>query len=576
MMERINFLWDSEEVYERWKQSLGRRPKEYIRDLNLELIFDEIDSISSFIDFSYHKNLFLYPCSELSTILYRQRIIKELYENPDLFQTSKEFTFMLRDIHKKLKTVNTSYDELKKKIFLLQLFYEFICKLQDYQNKFNNLISQSSFFIRLADYLSACVNSEYMKEAARLLEDLLPRLDSLYSFNIILNKKEEHQIFSAAVFDAEAAPDTCSGCAGESFGKGLAARLSNKAERKFQERMDKELSNKQENEGSPDFSERLLALSRFILEDYDFEIPIYQDIDITALDKELQIRVINKAPELISEIDRLYEQYKDFAFYNFFDMASDLIFYISYIEFMNRYEEAGFYFSLPKPSESRQQLSIEEAYDLSLGINRYKSIKTNNLVANSCSFDEKNRIFILTGANQGGKTTFVRSIGIIQCLFQIGVYVPAKSACLSIANQVYTHFSQADEAAIGAGRFEKELGMLQNLLADIKENDIFLLNEPFTSTQRSIAVVLLVHALQELGRKKCYGGLVTHFFEIAKRLTAQPFFSLVALVKEDEGGLVRTYRIEKKPAENKSHAGDIARKCGVSYRQLTESIMSRL
>lgn len=560
MTERLNFLWDSKDAYDKWKQSIGKRSNEYIKDLNLELIFEEICSISSFSDFSNHKNIFFYPCSDLSTIRYRQSIIKELYENEKLFVTCKEFTFMLRDIQRKLKTANSSSDELKKKIYILQLYHEFQNNLRVFHGRFNKLASKNSIFGKLADYISAYARSEYMAEEVRRLGCLLSRLDGLYSFEIILNKKEEHQIFSAAVFDPEDGADFCK----VNNGKGL--NIST----------DGGLYKTAEGERRISFSDRLKAASEFILEDYDFDIRIYQDIDITALDKELQIRAVNKDPDILDEIDGCYLNHKDFFFYDFFNMADDLIFYISYIEFMRLYEEAGFYFTLPVHSADGRHISIEGAYDLSLGINRYKSIKCYNLVANSCSFDENNRIFILTGANQGGKTTYLRSIGIIQCMYQTGVYVPAASACLSVANQVYTHFSQADDAAVGAGRFEKELVLLQRILAEIKANDIFLLNEPFTSTQRSIAVVLLAHALLELGNKGSYGGMVTHFYEILKRLPASPYYSLVTLVNENESFCERTYRIEKRPADNKSHAGDIARKCGVGYTQLLENIKVRL
>lgn len=559
MTERLNFLWDSKDAYDKWKQSIGKRSNEYIKDLNLEMIFEEICSISSFSDFSNHKNIFFYPCSDLSTIRYRQSIIKELYENEKLFVTCKEFTFMLRDIQRKLKTANSSTDELKKKIYFLQLYHEFLNELRDFHGRFMKLALKNSIFGRLADYIAAYTQSEDMAEGERKLDCLLSRLDELYSYEIILNKKAEHQIFSAAVFDAENGV----GCCEVNSGKGLNTSTDGRVYKTA------------EGEGRISFSDRLKIASEFILEDYDFDIRIYQDVDITALDKELQIRAVNKSPDILDEIEDCYLSYKDFSFYNFFNMADDLIFYISYIEFMRLYEEAGFYFTLPVHSADGQ-ISIEGAYDLSLGINRYKSIKCNNLVANSCSFDENNRIFILTGANQGGKTTYLRSIGIIQCLYQTGVYVPAASVCLSIVNQVYTHFSQADDAAIGAGRFEKELALLQRILAEIKANDIFLLNEPFTSTQRSIAVVLLAHALLELGKKGCYGGMVTHFYEILKRLPASPYYSLVTLVNENESFCERTYRIEKRPADNKSHAGDIARKCGVGYTQLLENIKVRL
>ena len=135
MSERINFLWDSNVSYNEWKQSVTKRPQEYIEDLNLEHIFNELNSISSFIDFSIHKNTFSYPCSRLSTIRYRQSIIKALYESKWLHKTIKEFTVALRDIHKKLIDVNKTRDEVKKRIFFLQMYRELLYKLQYFYNE---------------------------------------------------------------------------------------------------------------------------------------------------------------------------------------------------------------------------------------------------------------------------------------------------------------------------------------------------------------------------------------------------------------------------------------------------------
>lgn len=577
MLRRMNFLWDSNETYSEWKLSLNKRPKEFIEDLNLEQIFEELNSISSFIDFSMHKNIIMYPCTALSTILYRQSIIKALYESIKLHKSVKDFTIMLRDVHKKLITVNQTKDEVKKKIYYLQLYHEFLYKLQEFYNEFESIIPENSIFNELTAFLSEYVLPNHILEARECLTQLLSKLEQSYSFHIILNKKEEQAIYSAAIDDS-IKPDNNS--ISDNLRGNLSYNFSGNLNNKFRNnRGDNQNTNFNTNHNDSiniNFTDNLLAISQFILEDYDFNVSVYQDVDITAFDKELQNRVMNKAPEVSADINRIYSQYKDFPFSDFFDMSDELIFYITFIDFIRLYEQAGFYFTLPQHNPDSSMLSVEEAYDLSLGINRYRNNKSNDVVSNSYRFDEQNRIFILTGANQGGKTTFLRSIGIIQCLYQIGVYVPARSACLCIVSQVYTHFSRADEASYSAGRFEQELIMLQQLLADIKPNDMFLLNEPFTSTQRSIAVVLLKQALIELGRQSCFGGLVTHFFEITNRLTGQPFFSLVTLVNQDDCFSERTYRIAKRPPDNKSHADDIARKCGVTYEQLIKDIKTIL
>ena len=207
---------------------------------------------------------------------------------------------------------------------------------------------------------------------------------------------------------------------------------------------------------------------------------------------------------------------------------------------------------------------------MTLGINLYRNNRGCRVVPNNYSFDEKKNVFILTGSNQGGKTTFIRSVGLIQCLAQVGMFVPCRRASLKMAEQIHTHFSREDESGASVGRFEQELQRIHEILANMKDGSMILLNETFTSTQRTVAVVLLRRLLQEMDRRHCCGGLVTHFYEVCDGLEGDSFYSLVTEVAGDGESKERTYRIREGESFRYSFAKDIAVKCGVTYEGLME------
>ena len=108
-----------------------------------------------------------------------------------------------------------------------------------------------------------------------------------------------------------------------------------------------------------------------------------------------------------------------------------------------------------------------------------KSIEQ-TIVANTFSYDENGRFYIVTGPNHGGKSIFAYSIGMTQALFQLGLFVPAKSAVLSPVTNIYTHFPSSDENNYGKGRLESECARLGAIMNKLCDTDLLLMDESTT------------------------------------------------------------------------------------------------
>lgn len=521
----FSLLWEDEESYREWRGNLYARDKGYIDDLNLRFVYEEICRAGRFGEQYDFAEVFLYPCARVSTVVFRQRIMERLYQDTFLNEAAVEFVACVSEIQQRLERFKEAVDEKKKMIAALQIRYDFLEGLEGICEKVSKYIKKETPLSECAEKLAGFVSDSRVVLEKEELSEFLSALDGSMPHSILLNK-DRGQNCRSMVLDPEGAREC-------------------------------------------DYTERLIKSAEPFLGKYDFKIRVYQNTDISYLDKKIQEHICLQQPQLVGGLESLYEKYGSYDISQFIRIARELVFYLACIRFVQRYEEAGFFFSMPVCT-ALQGTDVIEAYDMALGINLYRNNKGCKAVPNNYGFDEKRRVFILTGANQGGKTTFVRSIGLIQCLAQVGMFVPCRKASLGMAEQIHTHFSREDERGASVGRFEQELQRIHEILGILRDGDMVLLNETFTSTQRTVAVVLLKRLLQEMDRRHCCGGLVTHFYEVCDGLEGESFYSLVTEVAGDGESKERTYRIREGESFRYSFAKDIAVKCGVTYERLKD------
>lgn len=524
----FSLLWDSKESFEEWNRELSNREEGYIEDLNLKLLYREICRLGKFSDRYDFEKIFLHPCTRLSTILYRQSIMKRCFEDTDVFGIMKEIVDCITESQKKLGHIRSTRDEIGQKVFYLQMLYEFLDGMETAYEKLLSHLTRESQITKGIVALADDIVGEEGKRKKERLSLFLAKLDDTMPHHFILNKDEEQVCQNIVIAPEDRKED--------------------------------------------DFAEKLKAAALFFLEDYDFSINIYQN-DLTVLDQRIREYSVRQCPELLDEIREMFREYEKFSFWSYIQLSNELVFYLACVQFRKEYEKAGFYFTMPVLAKEAGETSVNAAYDMTLAINMYLQKSGFRAIVNDYTFQkEEGRLFILTGANQGGKTTFIRGIGTIQCMAQIGMFVPARKAVLSIVNQIHTLFSRADEEASMVGRFEQELQSMHGILRTLHDGDMVLFNEPFTSTQRVVAVTLLKQLLPEFDRRHCIGGLVTHFHEIFDELAGDHFYSLVAGVAATVEQRQRTYQILRQDSYHQSYARDIVEKCGATYEQLCSVI----
>ncbi len=196
-------------------------------------------------------------------------------------------------------------------------------------------------------------------------------------------------------------------------------------------------------------------------------------------------------------------------------------------------------------------------------------------VPSDIRFDQTGRIAVLTGPNSGGKTTFLRNIGLAQVMFQAGLFVPAQAARFSPVDHIFTHFPRLETRE--QGRLAEESARLRTALQHATAHSLILLNETFSSTAFAEALYLAQDVLAAMCAIGVRAVFATHLAELADAFdtieagidTNSRLFSLVAGVKlQDDGSATPTYQITRRPPLGRSYAEEIARRHGISFSQI--------
>lgn len=171
-------------------------------------------------------------------------------------------------------------------------------------------------------------------------------------------------------------------------------------------------------------------------------------------------------------------------------------------------QEAGMHFCMPKRGEE----AADKVYELSLAL-QILELPIHNTVSLS-----KYQSIIVTGANQGGKSTFLRSLGIAQVMCQTGMFVAAKGYPLHAYKDIFTHFTRREDVTMNMGKFEEELKRMEQILRGAKENTLILLNESFATTTEVTAFQIAMDITHACLEKSVTMWVVTHITKYAKEL----------------------------------------------------------
>jgi hypothetical protein len=237
-------------------------------------------------------------------------------------------------------------------------------------------------------------------------------------------------------------------------------------------------------------------------------------------------------------------------------LRAELGFYVSCLNLRDQLLARGQPVTFPVPSAFRPlRMSCEDLRDACL------ALRADGVVGNDADADGK-PLVIITGANSGGKSTFLRSVGLAQLMMQCGMFVAARSFRSSVSTGIFTHFIREEDPTMISGRLDEELGRMSGIADHVTPHGLILFNESFAATNEREGSEIgrqVVRALLEAGVRVFF---VTHQFDFADSFYRQRQDSALFLRAPRQPGGRRGFRLTVAEPLPTSYGRDIYSRIG--------------
>ena len=248
---------------------------------------------------------------------------------------------------------------------------------------------------------------------------------------------------------------------------------------------------------------------------------------------ELRDRGVNSVANAVAQSADHVE-----SFFN--ALRSELAFYIGCLNLSEQLTQLGepIAFPQPVPAHERQHV-FTGLYDACLALTMKQNVVGNDVKANGQD------LVMITGANQGGKSVFLRSIGLAQLMMQCGMFVPAQSFSANLCRGLFTHYKREEDASMASGKFDEELGRVSAIIDNIKPDALVLFNESFAATNEREGSEIAQQIVRALLEKRIKIFFVTHLYELARGFYDQGMENAIFLRAERQGDGKRTFRLSE-------------------------------
>lgn len=277
--------------------------------------------------------------------------------------------------------------------------------------------------------------------------------------------------------------------------------------------------------------------------------------------------VVRLFPELFADLDRFYGAHRDFVGADLIRVVRELDFYLGYLAYLAPLRAAGLPCALPVVSVTDKDFRARETFDLALAYALHR--QGDRVVVNDVELTGAERIILVSGPNQGGKTTLSRTFGQLHHLAALGCPVPGREGRIFLPDNIFTHYSREETIDNRTGLLAAELERLHTIMSRATPDSVLVLNEIFSATTTQDARTLSATVLREIADLDALCLWVSFLDELS--LLSPKTVSMVSTMVEGSR-TERTFRLVRRPADGHAYALAIAERHGLTYQQLTERL----
>jgi DNA mismatch repair protein MutS len=486
-----------------------------LADLNLDQIVKAIMAGKE----EYNLTPFFYvPLHDVDAVTFRHEVMRDL-EDACLFDDIKAFALSMRTVREHLAQLEKRYYDRQKERWFLDA-------VDLYGDAVNRLVRDLS--------------------AARM------RSRGLLAFRDYLARYASSDRFTSLIEEAKRLAAQLSSIRYSVFIRGPRVEVRHYA-------------------GEPDYSAGVAAtFERFqqgAVHEYTFKFsdsPEMNHVEAHILDGVAQLH-----PQMFSQLRAYCTTRKDFRDPTIVAFDREIQFYVAYLDYIAPFKKEGLSFCYPQTSDTHKEVYDYEGFDLALA---GKLIREHTIpVCNDFLLRGPERIIVVSGPNQGGKTTFARTFGQLHYLASLGCPVPGAKAQLYLSDRLFTHFEREEHMTNLRGKLEDDILRIHDILQAATPRSIIVINEIFASTTLRDAIFLSKQIAAALIELDVLGVWVTFLDEVAS--LSEKTVSMVSTVRPDNPAQ-RTFKILRRPADGLAYAMSIAKKYRLTYDMIKERIGS--
>lgn len=487
----------------------------YFEDLNLNQIVDQIRSMCPEYDLKKYYYILL---EDPEQIRFRQEVIKDFY-NDDIIEAARDFSNGLYSARSYMEWAYKSEHPVQQKRWKIDSAYSYIVAVRKFAEFMSKKEVVSTGMKEFKAYLAGVVAGKEFNEFA---DSTLKLMEKMFSINFTLEIERNSITVNAGRTD-------------EHYVERIGALLE---------------------------KENIESIGSY------FNSPLRGTSALSVLETKIVAMLQKEFPDEFAELDEYDKKYNNFLDAVLVQLGEEMQFYISYSLFRKRIAGYNLTFCTPKVYEGTDDFVLTDVYDLALACrNAEDGIPT---VSNTIDYRDKERFLVITGPNQGGKTTSARSMGQAVYFAMLGLEVPAAAAKLPLFHDIMTHFEVEESLETGAGKLKEELNRLKPMMERTGKRKFVVINELFTTAASYDAYIMGSHVLKHFIELDYFGVYVTHIKELAGE--SEVVASLVAGLSEVDGK-TRTFKIERRPSEGVGHASVLVDKYNLSYEDIKEGLL---
>ncbi|MBO5228282.1 MAG: hypothetical protein J6B39_04745 [Lachnospiraceae bacterium] len=487
----------------------------YFEDLNLNQIVDQIRSMCPEYDLKKYYYVLL---EDPEQIRYRHDVFKDFY-NDDIIEAARDFSNGLYNARNYMEWALKSEHPVQRKRWKIDSAYSYIVSVRRFAEFMSKKEVVSAGMQEFKAYLTDMVAGKEFNEFA---DSTIKLMEKMFSINFTLEIERNSITVNAGRTDEH-----------------------------YVERIGELLE-----------KENIESIGSY------FNSPLRGNSALSVLETKIVAMLQKEFPNEFAELDEYDKKYDNFLDTVLVQLEEEMQFYISYALFRKRIAGYGLTFCTPEVYEGTDKFVLTDVYDLALACrNSEDGITT---VSNTIDYRDKERFLVITGPNQGGKTTSARSMGQAVYFAMIGLEVPAAAAKLPLFHDIMTHFEVEESLETGAGKLKEELNRLKPMMERTGKRKFVVINELFTTAASYDAYIMGSHVLKHFIELDYFGIYVTHIKELAQE--SEAVASLVAGLSAEDGK-TRTFKIERRPSEGVGHASVLVDKYNLSYEDIKEGLL---